>query len=251
MKRLSALFFILLVFNFTFFNAAEPAQSKRLITVSATDYVEALPDTAYLNFSFSLTKDSPEEAAKLGEQIRGNIKEVLQQKQIAKSDILLDAASMSDRYDYENKKTTHAYNYSGRIKTTDFDQISVLRQALINEKTFAPAKEDLFAKRGLAVDQNISYELVKTRNEAEKNALKKAYEKALLKIKGLAEVSNFKYVIYRVTENTATLAQPVYRFAAKAMFAEGGAADNASAADETLPTLQRINSTVTVEAEIL
>lgn len=251
MKKFSVLFFLLLVLNFGFLNAAEPAQNKRLITVSATDYVEALPDTAYFNFSFSLTKDLPEEAAKLGEQIRKNIKEVLQRKQIAKTDILLDAASMSDRYDYENKKTIHSYNYSGRIKIIDFDQLSVLRQAIVNEKIFAPAKEAWFTKRGLAVDQSISYELVKNRSEVEKNALKKTYEKALVKIKGLAEVSNFKYVIYRVTENTADLPQPVYRFAAKAMLGEGGAADNASVADETLPTLQRINSTVTVEAEIL
>lgn len=233
------------------YTAENPQISKRLITVSASDYVEALPDTAYFNFNFSIDKDSPEEATKLGEQIKKNIKLVLQEQQLPKADILLDATSLSERYDYENKKTIHSYNYSGRLRITDFNKLASLRQALFNEKTFSPAKEDWFTKRGLTVNQDISYEIVAARAELEKTALKKAYEKALLKVKGLSEISNFKYSIYRVTESgSESLPQPVYRYAAKAMLAEAAGADN-SASTETLPTLQRINSAVTVEAEIL
>lgn len=238
---------ILLTIGFA--EVATKSENKRLISVSASDYIEALPDTAYFNFTYTLEKESPEEAGKIGEQIKRNVREVFSRNQIAKEDILVDAAAFSERYDWDNKKAFHNYTYTSRIRLTDFSKIAQLRKELINENTFAPAKEEWFARRGLSVNQNVSYEIVTKRNELEKNALKKAYEKALLKIKGIGEVSNFKYIIYKITESGFADIQPMYRSANFAL-KEAAPAQN-DTDNETLPTLQRLNSVVTVEAEIL
>jgi uncharacterized protein YggE len=225
--------------------------AKRLITVSGTDFVEALPDTAYFNFSVSVEKDSPEEAAQVGQELKKNIVQAIAANEIAKKDILQDASSFSERYDYDNKKTIYLFNYSTRLRLTDFAKIAWLRKTLINEKTFEPVKASWLSRRGLNVQQDTTYELVVSKNSIEREALRKAYENAVAKVQTLAEASAVKWTVFRVTESGAQY-QPVYAPERKSFAVMGAVRDNAEANDEeTIPTLQRITAQVTVEAEIL
>jgi len=224
--------------------------NKRLMIVSGTDYVEALPDTAYFNFSASVEKNSPEEAASVGEALKNNIIAAVKALGIEKKDVLEDASGISERYDYENKKTFHAFTYSTRIRLTDFSRIAVLRKALMNERTFAPVQEAWFTKRGLSVNQQVSYEIVLNKSSVEKEALRKACENALSKLDALADLNKITYSIYRIEE--ASAAEPAYpqvrAFAAMEKTADN---DTGAGALDTIPTVQRIIARVTVKAEII
>lgn len=228
-------------------------QDERLIVVTGQDYVEALPDTAYFSFSVTVEKSTPEEASAVGEQLKKNIIAVVKDVGIEKKDILEDATTVQERYDYEGKRTYHIFHYSTRLRLTNFTTIAELRKALVNEKTFAPVKEAWFSKRGLSVDQQVSYEIVINKNSVEQAAIKKAFESALGKIKTIADTMQLKWTIHSVVESGADY-RPVYRVARGGDMKVMAMAENAAAPEpqeDTTPTLQRITAQVTVEAEIL
>ncbi|MFC1517705.1 SIMPL domain-containing protein [Candidatus Margulisiibacteriota bacterium] len=227
---------------------------KRLLVVSASDYVEALPDTAYFKIEVSVEKDTPEEAGRIGEELRKNILRVLENSGIKKDDLLLDSASVIDRYVYDEKQEKHVYVYTARVRLKDFSKITELRQELLNVDTFEPVKDSWFSKRGLNVDTSVVYEIVDNKELLEQAALTKAYKEALQKLAVLAKVSNLEYKIYRVIEGgqISSSARSVKGYAAADMLYEAAPMkQERAAAPQTVPTTQRITSQVVVQAEII
>ncbi len=242
---LKKIFILLLVL----FSLLLSESGKRLITVGSSDYVEILPDTAYINLAVSLEKESPELAAEIGEELRKNILAVYQLNNIDKENILLDSSTISEKYNYQEKTTTPLFIYQSKVKIKDFSKLNKLKQELINKKTFSPVKDIWFSKKGLQVNYNVSYELDSNLGATEKEALQKAYKKALGKIEALAQVNGLKYKIHNIKE-LSTSARGSGLMLQKASFnalAES-AADNI---DEQIPTLQKVYAEIEVSAEII
>jgi len=228
--------------------ANDTQKEKRLIIVSGTDFVEALPDTAYLSISISLEKNTPEEAASVGDALKKNIAKAIASAGVEKKDVLEDATGLSDRYDYDTKRTTSIFTYTTRLRITDFDKIAAVRKEVLNERTFAPAQESWFSKRGLSVDLQTTYELITQKNTLEREALKKACENALAKVRTIAESNGLKFIVSRIEE--AGSAPVPYRQPQLFAAAKLERNDLVGSGEATVPTLQRIVSQVTVEAEI-
>ncbi len=229
--------------------STDTQKERRLIIASGTDFVEALPDTAYLRISVSLEKNTPEEAASVGDALKKNIVQAITSTGIGKKDVLEDATELSDRYDYETKKTSSVFTYTTRLRITDFDLIAAVRKEVLNARTFAPAQESWFSKRGLSVDLQTSYELVTQKNALECAALKKACDNALAKVRTIAESNGLKFRVSRIEESSAITAPyaPQPRMYAAAKMERN---DLVGSGEETVPTLQRLTSQVTVEAEV-
>lgn len=223
--------------------------NKRLITVNGSDYVERLPDTAYINLSVALEKEAPELAAETGEEIRKNILAVYLYNNIEQEDILLDSSTISEKYNYQDKTTTPLFTYQSKVKIKDFSVLNKLKQELINKKTFSPVKDVWFSKKGLQVNYNVSYELESNLGKTEKEALQKAYKKALGKIEALAQVNGLKYKIFNVRE-LSTVARSSGLMLQKASFSnlDNNVADNL---DAQIPTLQKVYAELEVSAEII
>jgi uncharacterized protein YggE len=254
MKKSLWILVALLLIGLSWATLEDKETLKRLISVSGSDYVEVLPDTAYFRINVSVEKSSPEEAAKIGEQLKQNIRVVLAEQGIAKEDVLEDVANIYS-YAGEGNQTVTVFSYTNKLRINDFTKIAPLRQALFNAKTFEPVKEAWFSKRGLSADSAVSYELVKNKNLALQTALKKAYAQALGKIGVIADTSKLKYSVYRVNENSGTYAagyaNAPMAFSRAKVALEAADNNSAPAVEETTPTLQRVYANVTVTAEIL
>ena len=233
--------------------AANTKQPLDLIIVQGTAYVEALPDTAYFNLTIAIEKDTPEIAARIGEKVRLNIKEILTLNGIINKDIIQDATRINEHWNYKAKKKIHIFNYSLIFKLKDFSSPNNIRKQLINERTFAPVKGSWANRNGLRVNQFINYAIVENKNELEIEAIKKAYHNALAKVKGIAKISKLKYEIHEISANQYkqnNFRQKSYSAQASAMN-EGISNSPLINTKDTIPTLERINATVTIKAKIL
>jgi uncharacterized protein YggE len=254
---LKKMFFLSLMFcvcTVILYAADNDENQKKLITVSGSGYVDVLPDTAYYSFSFCIEKDSLEGVMKIGEAVKKNVKAVLDSLTIKKEDIVLDNVGSFDRYNYDTSKNIYKYKYQLKIKITDFTLIAKLRKSLLNEKTFAPAESSWFSRKGLSVDNNVEYEISQNKNLYENEALKKSYENAMEKIKTISGLGNLKYSIYRIQESGSYSQELSYAPAPSGNLKMMRAVEDSSASAEdemTIPTLQRIYSNITIQAEII
>jgi uncharacterized protein YggE len=254
LKKIFFLMFVFCISTTVLFGANNVEDQKKLIIVAGSGYVDVLPDTAYYSFSFCAEKDSVEGVMKIGEAVKKNIKGVLDSLGIKKEDIILDNVSSSDKYNYDTTKTIYRYRYQLKIKISDFNLIAKLRKSLLNEKTFAPAESSWFSRKGLFIENNVSYEISQNKNLHENEALKKAYENAMGKIKTIVELGNLKYSIFSIQENGYSSTELAYAPAVSSNFKMMRASeDNASGTEDedTIPTLQRIYSNITIQAEII
>lgn len=233
--------------------AEKDLQPKDIIKVSGSDYIEVLPDTAYFNLNVSIERDDPESAAYQGEKVRKSIKNILRLKGINSGQILQDATYMTERWDYKEKRSYSRYNFLIRLRLKDFDRIADLRKSIISEDTFKAVKEDWFTRRKLSINHSISYEVVEQKQTVIRDAFAKAYKNALEKVKEIAGISDLKYRIHRVEEvNNFSVAYRANYDSEMALSAMSRAKTNAEAdQDNTVPTTQRFNSNVILEAEIL
>ncbi|MBU0581459.1 MAG: SIMPL domain-containing protein [Candidatus Margulisbacteria bacterium] len=227
-------------------------EKKNLIIVQGTDYVESLPDVAYININISIEKNTPEEAAEVGEKIRNNILKVYENNGILQQDILLDSSKIYE-YSSRDDNNKHIYQYDGKVKIKDFKKIAILRRILLAADTFEPVKEQWFSKRGLSVEVNVFYALVDKLAELENEALKKAYVKAVEKIKLIAGVSNLKFKIHKVEEGGLEVRDlsMLSNYAKSNVQYEMKLTTDKESTVNTVPTLQRITASVKVTAEIL
>jgi len=229
------------------------ATPNGFIQFKATEFIEVLPDTAIVQFSYSVEKTNLPEALEIGRKIQKNIQKKLTDLKISESQIIEDQEQTQSYYQYEQKQDVFVYRRIMQIRTDNLQLGANLEKELNNEMIFEPAKAAWFSRQGLGVQYSVNFEILKNKNKVELDLLEKTLNKGKEKLAKMAATLKVKAKLKAVTEDQPRVEiQPVFRAQPMTMKAlDLGTENNTAPAPSLTPTLQRIYQTLYFEAEIL
>lgn len=228
------------------------ATPNGLIQFKATEFIEALPDTAIIQFNYSVEKGSLSEALEVGRKIQKNIQKKLTDLKVNDSQIIEDQEQTQSYFQYELKQDVFVYRRIMQIRTDNLQLGANLERELNNETIFEPAKAAWFSRQGLNVQYSVNYEILKNKNKVEFDLLEKTLNKGKEKLARMAGTLKIKTKLRAVTEDQPRVEiQPVFRAQPMTMKAMDTAPENTAAPEVLTPTLQRIYQTLYFEAEIV
>jgi len=228
------------------------ATPNGLIQFKATEFIEVLPDTAVIQFNYSVEKGSLTEALDIGRKIQKNIQKKLADLKISEAQIIEDQEQTQSYYQYEQKQDVFVYRRVMQIRTDNLQLGANLERELNNETVFEPAKAAWFSRQGLNVQYSVDYEILKNKNKVELDLLEKTLNKGKEKLAKIAATLKVKTKLNSVSEDQprVEMPQPIFR-APMTMKAMDTAPENTTTPAALTPTLQRIYQTLYFEAEIL
>jgi predicted secreted protein len=228
------------------------ATPNGLIQFKATEFIEVLPDTAIIQFNYSVEKGSLAEVLETGRKIQKNIQKKLSDLKIVESQMIEDQEQTQSYFQYEEKRDVFIYRRIMQIRTDNLQLGATLERELNNENIFEPAKAAWFSRQGLNVGYSVNYEILKNKNKVELDLLEKTLNKGKEKLARMAATLKVKTKLSAVTEDQPRAeTQPVYRVQPMMMKAMDATPENTAAPAALTPTLQRIYQTLYFEAEIL
>lgn len=212
-------------------------EKKNTFNVIGEGKISVIPDIAEITLGIKTEKETVAEAQKQANQVINKIEKALTNFKIDNKDIKTGNYQIYPNYDYSSKKRKirgYSVNTNLKIKVRNFKNINKVIDTAVN------LGANQIGGLNFSVDEK---KLEKYKNQARKEAIQKAKEKA----KSLTKIANIKLgKIINLQENYQT-PRPYYNFP----IAGGGEATAVKEETKIQPGSTEVSVTITLSYELL